>query len=188
LTTRKELAAKRQQQRKTNRILFIVGGVLILAAAAFALWGKSPAPAADGPAQVGQKLKDFSLIDISGNTVRLSDYAGKVVLINAWATWCPPCTAEMPDLNAYYQAHQEDNFVILAINAGDPASAAAAFAEEKGLAFPVLLDSNVQVLNSLGVHSYPTSILVGADGVVKSIHLGMYSMQGLETEVTPYLP
>lgn len=186
MTTRKELAAKRRQQQKTNRILWIVGGVLILAAAAFALWGKSPAPT-DGPAQVGQKLKDFSLSDIAGNTVRLSDYAGQVVLINAWATWCPPCIAEMPDLNAYYLAHQEDNFVILAINAGDPVSAAAAFAEQKGLAFPVLLDSNVQVLNDLGVHSYPTSILVGADGVVKTIHLGMFTPKELEAEITPFL-
>ncbi len=77
--------------------------------------------------------------------MRLSDYAGKVVLLNAWATWCPPCKAEMPDLNAYYHAHQDEGFVILAINAGDSASVAAAFADQIGLSFPVLLDPNTDL-------------------------------------------
>ena len=132
-------------------------------------------------------MEDFKLTDIHGKTVRLSDFAGKAVLINAWATWCPPCKAEMPDLNAYYQAHQDEGFVILAVNAGDSASQAAAFASQKGLAFPVLLDPNTRFLTSLGVRSFPTSILVGSDGVVKTIHVGMFTPQSLDAEITPYL-
>ena len=132
-------------------------------------------------------MGDFSLTDINSKTVHLSDYAGKAVLNNAWATWYPPCKAEMPDLNAYYQAHQADGFVLLAVNAGDPASDAAAFASQKGLAFPVLLDPNTSLFTSLGVHSFPTSILVGLDGVVKTIHVGMFTSVALEAEVTPYL-
>jgi peroxiredoxin len=93
----------------------------------------------------------------------------------------------MPDLNAYYQTHQDEGFVILAVNAGDSASDAAVFANQKGLAFPVLLDPNTSLLTSLGVHSYPTSILVGADGVVKAIHVGMFTPEDLEEEITPYL-
>lgn len=158
----------------------------MLAAAVLLLLGKPSKPAA-GPLQIGRPLADFSLSDINGHTVSLSDYAGQWVLINAWATWCPPCKAEMPDLNAYYQAHQGQGFVILAINAGDPADAAADFAQQKGLTFPVLLDPEMSLLTSLGVQSFPTSILVGADGVVKTIHLGMFSTQTLEEEITPYL-
>lgn len=186
MNTRKERAAKRRQRQKTNTILFVVGGILVIVAAVF-LFSDKPSTQAAGPAQIGQPLADFSLTDINGNTVRLSDYAGQVVLINAWATWCPPCKAEMPDLNTYYQAHQDDGFIILAVNAGDPASAAAAFAEQKGLAFPVLLDPKLSLLTSLGVQSYPTSIIVGADGVVNTIHMGMFTAQSLEEEVTPYL-
>ncbi|MBN2147808.1 MAG: TlpA family protein disulfide reductase [Anaerolineales bacterium] len=187
MTTRKELIARRRQQQKINRILLIFGGLLIITAAAILLTDK-PSSQASGPAQIGKPLPDFSLTDINGKTVSLSDYAGQVVLINAWATWCPPCKAEMPDLNAYYQAHQDDGFVILAINAGDPAEEAAAFAKEKGLAFPVLLDPSSRLLGALGINSFPTSILVGVDGIVKSIHVGMYSPQALEEEITPHLP
>lgn len=190
MNTRKEMAAKRRRQQKINTILTIVGGLLAIVAA-FWLFSDQPAAQTEqttvGPVQIGQPVGDFQLSDIHGNTVSLSDYAGRVVLLNAWATWCPPCKAEMPDLNAYYQAHQDDGFVILAINAGDSANVAAAFANQVGLTFPVLLDSDVSLLNRLGVHSYPTSILVGADGVVKTIHVGMFSPAALEAEITPYL-
>jgi peroxiredoxin len=187
LTTRKEQAVSRRRQKIINNSLFTAGGLLIIIAAALLLTHKSSA-SLSGPARVGKPLGDFNLKDINGQSVHLSDYKGKTVLVNAWATWCPPCKAEMPDLNAYYQAHQADGFMLLAINAGDPASDAAAFASQKGLAFPVLLDPNTSYLNSLGIHSFPTSILVGTDGFVKTIHVGMFTPQALEAEITPYLP
>ena len=187
MTTRKERAASRRRQKIINNSLFTAGGLVIVIASVLLLSHKS-STSSSGPARVGKPLGDFSLSDINGQTVHLSDYRGKVVLVNAWATWCPPCKAEMPDLNAYYQAHQANGFMLLAINAGDPASDAAAFASQKGLAFPVLLDPNTRLLNSLGIHSFPTSILVGTDGVVKAIHVGMFTPQALEAEITPYLP
>jgi cytochrome c biogenesis protein CcmG, thiol:disulfide interchange protein DsbE len=139
------------------------------------------------PPRVGAPLSNFSLTDIHGQKVQLSDYAGQVVLVNSWATWCPPCKAEMPDLNAYYQVHQQDGFMVLAINAGDPASSATDFAASHNLAFPVLLDSNLRVLNGFGIHSFPTSIIVSRDGRVKKIHVGMYSPEDLEADITPLL-
>jgi len=187
LTTRKERAASRRRQKIIKNILFAAGGLVIVIAAILLLSDKTSTMAM-GPARVGKPLGDFSLKDINGQTVHLSDYKGKAVLVNAWATWCPPCKAEMPDLNAYYQTHQADGFMLLAVNAGDPAGDAAAFASQKGLAFPVLLDPNTSLLNSLGIHSFPTSILVGTDGVVKAIHIGMFTPEALEAEITPHLP
>jgi len=140
-----------------------------------------------GAARIGQALSNFKLSDINGQEVELADFTGKVVLVNAWATWCPPCKAEMPDLNAYYQAHREEGFELLAVNGGDTLSQASAFAQQTNLAFPVLLDQDLRVLNGLGIHSYPTSILVGRDGVVKGIHQGMFSPESLEAEVTPLI-
>ena len=151
------------------------------------LLSDKPSSQTGGPAQVGKRLQDFSLTDITGKSVRLSDFAGKVVLVNAWATWCPPCKAEMPDLNTYYQAHKDDGFTLLAVNAGDSPNVTADFASERGLTFPVLLDPNVRFLNNLGIHSYPTSIVIGTDGIIKTIHVGMFTPQALEAEVTPYL-
>ncbi|MBE0699251.1 MAG: TlpA family protein disulfide reductase [Anaerolineaceae bacterium] len=139
------------------------------------------------PARIGAILNDFTLMDIEGQKVRLGDYKGKVVLVNAWATWCPPCRAEMPDLNAFYQAHQENGFVVLAVNAGDPLSSAASFAQANDLAFPVLLDPDLYLLDGLGIHSFPTSIVVGRDGRVRTIHVGMYSPEALNADITPLL-
>ena len=187
MSTWKERAASRRRQTILKNILYAAGGLVMVIAAVLLLSNKNTTMAF-GPARVGKPLGDFSLKDIHGQTVRMSDHQGKAILVNAWATWCPPCKAEMPDLNAYFQSHQADGFMLLAVNAGDPASDAAAFASQKGLAFPVLLDPNTNLLNSLGIHSFPTSILVGTDGVVKSIHVGMFTPQALEAEITPYLP
>jgi peroxiredoxin len=176
-----------RQRANPPAFLFIAGGLLLVVAIWLLLVNQSPSAASIEPARKGQPLSDFSLKDLGGNAVRLSDYAGQVVLINAWATWCPPCVAEMPDLQAYYQAHRAENFIILGINAGDSLSTASAFASQKGITFPILLDPNVDLLTNLGVHSFPTSILIGADGVVRSIHIGMYTGDDLESEITPYL-
>jgi thiol-disulfide isomerase/thioredoxin len=72
-----------------------------------------------GHVRVGAALADFTLNDIHGKVVHLSDYSGRPVLINAWAIWCPPCKAEMPPLNRYYQSHVKDGFMLLSVNAGD---------------------------------------------------------------------
>lgn len=180
---------KPEPRRRSNFpvVLFITGGLLLVAAIALLMVNQSPRTSATELAQKGRPLSDFSLTDLNGETVRLSDFQGQVVLVNAWATWCPPCVAEMPDLQAYYQAHQDENFVILGINAGDTFRAAFEFASQKGITFPILLDPEVSLLTNLGIHSFPTSILVGADGVVKNIHVGMYTAEDLETDISPYL-
>lgn len=90
-------------------------------------------------------------------------------------------------MNSYYQAHQNAGFVLLGIDAGESASVVAAFANQEGLAYPMLVDPNISLLASLGVTGFPTSILVGADGVVKAIHVGGFTPQALEDEITPYL-
>jgi peroxiredoxin len=186
MSTRQERIARRQRQQKIRNIGIGIGAFLLIIAIAFLFTSKAPAQAV-GPAKIGQPLSNFRLTDINGQSVQLTNYAGKVVLVNAWATWCPPCKAEMPDLNAYYQTHQEEGFVLLAVNAGDTLSQASAFANQAGLAFPVLLDDDLYVLNGLGIHSFPTSIIIGRDGVVKGIHQGMFSPESLEAEITPLL-
>jgi cytochrome c biogenesis protein CcmG, thiol:disulfide interchange protein DsbE len=186
MSNREERAAMRHRRNNRTILLFAVGSLLIIIAVSSFLIGTSPTRAS-GPARVGLPLKNFSLTDIQGKTINLADFAGKTVLINAWATWCPPCKAEMPDLNAYYQTHLKDGFVILAINAGDPASVAASFASQTELTFPVLLDLDTSVITSLGIHSFPSSILLGTDGKVIALHVGMFTPETLEAEITPYL-
>jgi thiol-disulfide isomerase/thioredoxin len=184
--SRREKVANQRRHEQIRNVLLAAGGILIIAAILFASFSKSAALNVV-PARIGSALGDFSLTDVHGNTVHLSDYKGKTVLINAWATWCPPCKAEMPLLNRYYQSHATDDFVLLAVNAGDSQNEAASFANQNGLAFPVLLDPGTQLLDRLGINSFPTSILIGRDGNVKTIHIGMFTPESIEAELTPLL-
>lgn len=167
----------------------IAVGFLLLAAAVIGLfWTNRSANGETGaPVRIGAQMARFELQDIQGKTVRLSDYAGKTVLVNAWATWCPPCRAEMPALNAFYQQHRAQGFVILAINAGESQAQAADFASANQLQFPVLLDQDENLMDRLSIHDYPTSILIGKDGVVKTIHVGMLTQDALQNEILPLI-
>ncbi len=185
-SSRREKAANRRRHEQIRSILLAVGSILIISAIVIASSSKS-ATQSVVPPRIGSALGNFSLIDVHGNTVHLSDYKGKTVLINAWATWCPPYKAEMPLLNRYYQSHTKDNFVLLAVNAGDSQNEATSFANQNGLAFPVLLDPGTQLLNQLVINSFPTSILIGRDGNVKTIHIGMFTPESIEAELTPLL-
>ncbi len=185
LSRRKRINLRRHQAKVRN-ILYAVAAVVLLAAIAFLSFSRFAAQDVIRP-HVGTSLGEFQLQDLSGNTVHLSDYQGKAILINAWATWCPPCKAEMPLLNQYYQSHAKDDFVILAINAGDSQAAAFSFANQSQLQFPVLLDPGTNLLNQLGINSFPTSILIGRNGKVSSVHVGIFTSISIETEVTPLL-
>jgi len=139
------------------------------------------------PPKVGAPLGDFTLQNLNGENVSLKNYAGKTVLINIWASWCGPCRAEMPYLEEYYSAHRDQGFTILALNAGESRDTAAAYIEEIGATFPVVLDPRKEVVSQLGVNNYPTSILIGADGVVKAVRIGLLTPELLERTVTPHL-
>ncbi len=170
-------------------ILIVAGIVLILAAGLLILHTSSAGDvvSVSGPAQVGTSFGDFNLADLNGGRVSLADFRGRPVILNIWATWCPPCQAEMPTLNTYYQAHQKDGLVILGINAGETRDQAAAFAQAHGLTFPILLDPTEKLEDAAHINDFPTSILVGRDGLVKAVHIGMLTSDIIEAEFTPNL-
>lgn len=173
--------------------VMIAAGLLLVAAAAAGLLLTNNAvadrgTAQTGPVRAGMRMENFALQDLNGKTVRLNDYRGKVVLINAWATWCPPCRLEMPDLNALYQENMQKGFTVLAVNAGETRDQAAGFASQAGLQFPVLLDPDEALMDRLNIRDFPTSILLGRDGLVKAVHAGMLSRAQMDEMVLPYLP
>jgi peroxiredoxin len=163
-----------------------LSGIALLALALIVGFTRSSANGIRPP-QIGAPMSNFTLSDLNSHQVQLSDYRGRPVLINTWATWCPPCRAEMPDINNYLHNHQSSGLVVLAINDGEGADPVSAFAKQLGLTFPVLLDPGSRVLNAMGIHEFPTSIFVGKDGLVKTIHVGLFTPQTLESEITPLL-
>ena len=130
---------------------------------------------------------DFSLSDLDGRTVRLSDLRGKVVLVNLWATWCPPCLAEMPDLAALYKAHQAEGLVILGVNDQEYEETVAEFLARNPLPYPVLLDPDSRVSRVYGVDYLPASFVIDRRGVLRATLAGQSARVRLESAIKPLL-
>ncbi|MFP4179411.1 MAG: peroxiredoxin family protein [Spirochaetaceae bacterium] len=119
---------------------------------------------------------DFTLKDLSGNTVTLSELEGKVVLLNLWATWCPPCKEEMPSMEELYRELPRDEFTILAVAAPNAPRESLeqieSLIDEKEYTFPVLLDEDMQVNQTYGTGSIPTSWIIDTDGMLAARLVG----------------
>ena len=107
---------------------------------------------------------DFELSNLEGVNEKLSDYKGKVVFLNFWATWCGPCRSEMPAMENVYKELKDDGFVILAVDLGEDKQTVQKFVDEYGLTFPVVLDQTNAVGGMYDARSIPTTYLVGRDG------------------------
>ena len=134
---------------------------------------------------------DFELKDQYGNTHRLSDYKGKTVFLNFWATWCPPCKAEMPDIQKLYETYdQEGEEALIVLGVAAPGQwqeqdeeGVKAFLEDKGYTYPVLMDSSGNTFLQYGVSSYPTTFMIDRDGNVFGYVPGMLSFDMMESIV-----
>ncbi|WP_264739135.1 peroxiredoxin family protein [Cytobacillus firmus] len=124
---------------------------------------------------IGLKAPDFELKNLQGETVKLSDYSGKKVMLNFWATWCPPCKAEMPDIQKFY-TQRGNEIVILAVNI-DPQSDVAGFAEEMRVNFPILLDVNEKASNDYQIITIPTTFFIDEEGIIRNKYLSAMSLE-----------
>jgi cytochrome c biogenesis protein CcmG/thiol:disulfide interchange protein DsbE len=118
-----------------------------------------------------KKLSELSFLTLDGKEVKLFDYKGKVVLVNFWASWCPPCKEEMFIFEKVYQKYSDKNFMILAVNMDTSEGAMKEFLEKNRYSFPMVRIKGEAGLNIPGL---PTSYLVDKDGSVKKIRLGVY--------------
>jgi peroxiredoxin len=129
----------------------------------------------------------LALTDLQGNPVSVNDYLGKVVLINNWATWCPPCKIEMPELEAYYKVHVSDGFVVIAIESGEAPAEVKTFVYEQGLTFPVWLDPHGLSVDAFQNWNLPSSYVIDRSGMVRLSWTGGVNQATLEKYVTPLL-
>jgi len=144
-------------------------------------------PAESDIPEVGAIAPGFTLLDLSGAEVQLSDYRGKVLLLNFWATWCPPCQQEIPMFIKVYEEMKDQDFVVLAVSIGEGKEKVSGFVSEKGMTFPVLLDSSKGVARRYLVRAIPTSVVIGRDGVVQRIVVGMMRESQLRAELKDLL-
>ena len=117
--------------------------------------------------RVGFRAPAFTLPDVHGNDIHLPDLRGKVVLINFWATWCGPCTVEMPSMEQLYREFHNEGFELLAVSSDLQGQLVTIpFKEQFGLTFPILHDLHQEVNAAYQIRSIPASVLVGRDGVI----------------------
>ena len=157
------------------------GRSVFAAALAFAFLGATGLPQSWSmgsrvPA-VGTPADEFRLTDLDGKAHSLSQYRGKVVLVNFWATWCKPCTTEMPAMQASFDKLRDKGFVVLAINELEDDAKVREHITQYGHTFPVLMDRDNKVANQFGVFGLPVSVFIDQQGRVQE-----YIKGGLLTE------
>jgi peroxiredoxin len=190
----KSVKSKTPGKSKTWFYLNIALAVILMAAAVgMLLWlgwqtaDQQAASAGQGLVRLGQPAPDFSLPALSGETIRLDDLKGQVVLVTLWATWCPPCKAEMPTINAFYQAQQAAGFTTLMVNMQEDGTTVSDFIKANDFSFPVLLDGQGELMNLYGVRGLPATFILDRSGQVRYIQSGAITEAELEAAVTPLL-
>lgn len=134
--------------------------------------------------EIGNAAPDFELQLLSGETVKLSSFQGKKVIVNFWATWCGPCQAEMPEMQEFHEAHSEET-VILAVNMTTTEKNidnVKNYVSEKNLTFPVLLDLTNDISTSYQVYSIPTSYYIDTEGIIRYKYTGAMSLDMMKSE------
>lgn len=146
--------------------IFHSRGILIVLLSFLALGMAKAPPLVGGPAP------QFELQTIEGRTVKLSDFKGRFVVLNFWATWCVPCIKEMPELEKTYQALGESNIQIMGVNLAEPKKMVKKFTRDHQLSFPVLLDGYGNTSEKYKVRSLPVTYFITPDGIVREKILG----------------
>lgn len=140
------------------------------------------------PVKVNYAAPNLTLTDVLGVSRSIADYRGQVLLVNLWATWCPPCKEEMPTLEAFYKKYKDEGFTVVAINDGDPTGDILQFVKDYDLTFPVWLDptyiATEQAFKSLNL---PTSYVIDRNGIVRLQWVGGISRKMLDQHVIPLL-
>lgn len=130
--------------------------------------------------EIGSPAPLFDLLRPEGDSVRLADQLGQVVLLNFWATWCGPCRTEMPLIQEAYDTFKDREFVALGVNFDEPAEAVSAFAEELQVTFPLLLDPGGEVQRQYLIRGYPTTVILDREGRIQVYHIGSLTKSQLD--------
>lgn len=147
--------------------------------------GSSSSPTAT----VGGEAPDFTLPDLDGESVSLSDFSGRPLLINFWKTNCPPCRHEMPYLEEVYAAQKDTELVMLTINIGESPATISDFLQNNDLSLPVIIDTDAAVARTYALPGIPTTFFIDRDGIIKSKVIGAFpSKAAIDSRLSEIMP
>jgi peroxiredoxin len=170
----------RQHKKKSNLTLFVMLVVAIALGAVLLLWNPTPAKAQERPTpeqativKDGHIAPDFEVQMFDGSTIKLADLKGKVVLLNFWATWCPPCRAELARVQKdIIERFQGEPFVFIPVSRGEKRETVAAFREKMGYTFPMGLDTESTIYKKYAETYIPRNFLIDKEGKVVKASVG----------------
>jgi len=135
----------------------------------------------------GMLAPDFELLDMAGNPVQLSDFRGKTVFVNFWATWCPPCRVEMPHMQQLYENYSDKDVVILGVNVTATEKTfegVQTFIEKEQLTFPIVLDEEGDITYQYQIMAFPTTYVLDGSGIIKEKFRGAINYEMMEDVLT----
>jgi len=200
-TRRRKLKKERLKEKNKPPVALIATGVgiILIGLAALLLLPKENSFANAGsvqdgyssiPMEVEYEAPELTLTNLDGEEESLTDYHGQVVLVNLWATWCPPCKEELPVLQAYYEEHKGEGFVILGIDSQEPAEDVQKFIETTSIAnitYPIWIDERGDAGIAFSSFSLPASFVIDREGTVRLAWTGAISKAMLEEHITPVI-
>ncbi len=172
--------------RKKRTIMRVSILAVLLAALVFAVYS-SLAKGVDD-VKIGEQAPNFSLKQLDGTAVKLSDLQGKGVVLNFWGSWCKPCKAEMPALDKKYQELKDKGLVVVGVNISEAPVSVQQFVDQLGVTFPILLDRQSDITRLYNIGPIPTTYFLDSKGIVKDIVIGQMSEATISAKVNKILP
>ncbi|MDQ2873052.1 MAG: TlpA family protein disulfide reductase [Candidatus Eremiobacteraeota bacterium] len=167
-------------------LYWLAGGAIVIVV--LGAYFQNGTAARSGPAAlVGETAPSFPATDLAGKADGLARFHGHIVVMNLWASWCPPCRAEMPELQRFYAAYESRNVVVLGVNQGESLARARAFAASLDLHFPILLDPQQQYGRVYAALGMPTTIVIDSSGTVVRGFDGPLTYEQMVAAVKPLL-
>ena len=169
----------------------VILGLLVVQSCASAVTGKTvgrtrghpPVDKAAAATEVGRRAPDFTLTDLDGNQIRLSDLRGKVVFINFWATWCPPCRAEMSEIEAIHQEYKSKDVVVIGVDILESENVVRDLVEHGGYTWTFVIDTTGEMSSSYKVNAIPSSYFIDREGVIRAVNIGAMTKRAMEAKL-----